>query len=206
MQLDFTGPVGRLEGVLWDPEGEPRGAAVFCHPHPLHGGTMHNNVVYRTARALQASGLSVLRFNFRGVGRSEGEHDGEGAEDEDLIAALDHLATLRPGLPLWAGGFSFGARTSCRVATREPRLERALLVALPVRVYSCPWISTVLPPTHVVMAGEDEFGTLAELHAQFPDLPGHVTTEEVPSVDHFFTGQLEELQARIKRWAKVELA
>ena len=202
MQVDFQGPAGRLEGALWDPEGEPLAAAVVCHPHPLHGGTMHNNVVFRTARALQEAGLAVLRFNFRGVGRSEGRHHGEGGEDGDLRAALDHLAAARPGLPLWAGGFSFGARTSSRVATEDTRLERLLLVALPVRVFSCPWLQDVRPPTHVLMAGEDEFGTAAELRAQFPALPTHVTVDEVPSVDHFFTGQLDELQRRVTSWAR----
>lgn len=205
MQVDLEGPCGRLEGVLWDPEGAPRAAAVVCHPHPLHGGTLHNNVVYRTARALQEAGLCVLRFNFRGVGRSEGTHDGEGGEDDDLRAALDHLRDLRPGLPLWAGGFSFGARTSCRVAAAgDADLERLLLVALPVRVFSCPWLASVQVPTRVVMAGEDEFGTAAELHQQFPDLPGHITVEEVPGVDHFFKGQLPELQHRVRSWARGE--
>ena len=202
MQVDFQGPAGRLEGALWDPEGEPLAAAVVCHPHPLHGGTMHNNVVFRTARAQQEAGLAVLRFNFRGVGRSEGQHHGEGGEDGDLRAALDHLAAARPELPLWAGGFSFGARTSSRVATEDTRLERLLLVALPVRVFSCPWLQDVRPPTHVLMAGEDEFGTAAELYAQFPALPAHVTVDEVPSVDHFFTGQLDELQRRVTSWAR----
>jgi alpha/beta superfamily hydrolase len=206
MQVDFEGPSGRLEGALWDPEGEPLGAAVVCHPHPLHGGTMHNNVVFRTARALQEAGLVVLRFNFRGVGRSEGVHDGEGGEDDDLRAALDHLRSVRPGLPLWAGGFSFGARTSCRVAAAGAAgFERLLLVALPVRVFSCPWLAEVRLPTRVIMAGQDEFGTAAELHAQFPDLPSHITVEEVPLVDHFFTGQLDELQARVRAWAQSEL-
>ena len=89
MKLFIPGPVGQLEAILWQPlkEAPPRAAAVMCHPHPLAGGTMDNNVVFRTARGMQKAGLAVLRFNFRGVGGSEGVHDGNGAEESDAAAA-----------------------------------------------------------------------------------------------------------------------
>src|SRR5262245_13610982 len=120
MELFIPGPAGRLEAILWAPKVAPRAAAIVCHPHPLHGGTMHNNVVFRIARALQSCGLAVLRFNFRGAGASAGEHDGQGGEVEDARAALDHLASAHPGIPLWAAGFSFGARMAAALAMDEP--------------------------------------------------------------------------------------
>ena len=92
MKLDLQGPAGRLEALLEEPEGGPiRGAAVVCHPHPMHLGTMRNTIVFRTARALRAAGLVTLRFNFRSVEGSQGEHDGEGGEEGDVLAALDLL-------------------------------------------------------------------------------------------------------------------
>lgn len=207
MQVDFDGLEGRLEGVLWDPPTASRAAMVFCHPHPGHGGNMHNNVVYRAGRGLQEAGVSLLRFNFRGVGRSEGLAAGTGSSDggpeadEDLLAALELLGGLRPGLPLWAGGFSFGARAACRVGGTHPKLERLLLVALPVGIFPCPFLDKVRPPTHILMAGEDEYGTVQDLQEQFPDLPEHVSSEEILGVDHFFEGQLPLLQSKARDWA-----
>jgi len=162
---------------------------------------MDNNVVFRIARALQKAGLAVLRFNFRGVGESEGRHDGQGAEEEDASAALDALATRFPGLPLWAAGFSFGARTVAGLAGRDERIARLLCVALPVKAFDCQVIMRVLPPTHVIAAGADEFGNLADLRALFPDLPGHVETEEIDGVGHLFTAKTPELEACVLAWA-----
>jgi len=205
MRVTIPGPAGRLEGLLWTPEAPPLAAVAVCHPHPRGGGTMDNNVVFRTARGLQSAGLASLRFNFRGVGASEGEHHGEGAEEEDLAAALDWLEARFPGLPLWAAGFSFGARTAAGLATRDRRIRRLLLVALPVAAFDCAMLPRVLPPTHLLMAGLDEFGTLAGVRERFPDLPEHVDAEEVPDVDHFFRGKTPELEARVRAWASAAL-
>ncbi|MEM9801137.1 MAG: alpha/beta fold hydrolase [Planctomycetota bacterium] len=206
-KVTIPGPVGRLEGELWLPDDgvEPRAAAVVCHPHPLHGGTMGNNVVHRTARGLQDAGLAVLRFNFRGVGASEGVHDGSGAEEEDLAAALTFLAEAVPGVPLWAAGFSFGARTVIGLAPRDDRIERLVLVALPVIAYDCRKALNVPQPGAIFMAGDDTFGTLPVLRQQMPELVERFHAEEVPGVDHFFTGKLDELRQRISSWASAAL-
>lgn len=206
-KVQIPGPVGRLEGELWLPDGgaTPAAAAVFCHPHPLHGGTMRNNVVHRAARGLHDAGLAVLRFNFRGVGGSEGVHDGEGAEEEDLAAALTFLAEQVPGVPLWAGGFSFGSRTTVGLAPRDPRIERVVLVALPVIAYDCSRALDVPQPGAIFMAGDDTFGTLEVLRGQMPALLERFHVEEVDGVDHFFTGKLDDLRARISNWARASL-
>jgi alpha/beta superfamily hydrolase len=109
--LSLAGPAGSLEALLEEPDDqEPRVAAVVCHPHPLYGGTMHNKVVYRIARGLRRAGCVVLRFNFRGVGRSEGAHGYMAGEIEDARAALGYLRARYPDLPFALAGFSFGSR------------------------------------------------------------------------------------------------
>src|SRR5213592_368459 len=127
---------GQLEGILREAPSAVA-AAVVCHPHPKGGGTMNNNVVYRTARALQDRGTAVLRFNFRGVGRSTGTHGGGPAELEDARAALDFMAARHPGLPLWQAGFSFGARVGLETALGDRRVSRLLAVGLAVRIFDC---------------------------------------------------------------------
>src|ERR1700731_3863014 len=107
----IEGPAGKLEALLEEPaDGEPREACLVCHPHPLFGGTMHNKVVYRIARGMRRAGAVVLRFNFRGVGSSEGVHDQGAGEEEDARAALGFLRERYPGLPYSMAGFSFGSR------------------------------------------------------------------------------------------------
>src|SRR5437588_1356634 len=107
---EIAGPAGNLEALLEEPEDAPKVAALVCHPHPLFGGTMHNKVVYRIARALRRAGAVVLRFNFRGVGMSEGAHDQGVGEMEDARAALAILRDRYPELPYSMAGFSFGSR------------------------------------------------------------------------------------------------
>jgi uncharacterized protein len=205
MEVSIQGTAGRLAGVLWQPEGTPRASVVLCHPHPTRGGTMDSSVVFRAGRALQGAGLAVLRFDFRGVRASEGHHDGD--EWQDLDVALAWLAGRYPRLPQWAAGFSFGARTVCELLAREPdRVERVLLIALPLLAYPCEAVGELRVPGLVLMAGEDEFGTSVALEARFPHLAGHLTIDEVPGADHFFTGALEDLQQRVETWAQEALS
>lgn len=208
MNVLFPGPAGQLEGILWEPEGgaPPRAAAVVCHPHPAHHGTMKNNVVHRTARGLHDQGLAVLRFNFRGTGRSEGVHDGQGAEDGDLVAALDEMQRRYPGVALWAGGFSFGSRTTASVAPREARIERVFLIALPVLAYDCSFAEAIEQPGLAVMAELDEYGTLPVLKERLPGLASRFDLAEIPGEGHFFRGALEELKDTVSAWAGQQLA
>ena len=197
-ELHVDGPVGRLEALLDEPDEPARGAAVVCHPHPLHGGTMQNTVVFRLARALWAAGFVTLRFNFRGVEGSAGQHDGEGGEEGDVAACLDLLAERYPGLPLWAAGYSFGARTVCELAPKDGRIERVVLVAPPVAVYDCRCLEDLRQPGLLVFGSGDEFGTLTELAQKHPALPEHLELHEITGADHFFRGRTPLLEESVR--------
>src|SRR6266540_1897370 len=133
----LAGPAGRIECMLKRPGG-PAGdsVAVVCHPHPLFGGTMHNKVVHAAAEAIVQAGIPVLRFNFRGAGRSAGRHDGGRGERDDLLAAMDHLWGLYPGRPLLLAGYSFGAYVALAVGFRDPRSAALIGIGLPLDLVS----------------------------------------------------------------------
>jgi alpha/beta superfamily hydrolase len=209
MKITFPGPAGPLEGLLEAPEdGAPRFAAIVCHPHPIHGGTMHNTVVFRVARGLRAAGGVTLRFNFRGVGESAGEHHGgtgpEGEED-DARAALDRLAREHPGLPLWGAGFSFGARVVASFARREPRLARLVLIAAPVDLFDCEAVARVAVPALAVWGDKDEFGTLRSFERRFPDASPLLETRSIEGADHLFRGRTPLLEEAVLDYARRSL-
>jgi len=131
--LFLEGPAGRLEAILWTPTraDSPPLAAVICHPHPLFGGTMHNKVVYNAAKTLDVLGIPVLRFNFRGAGLSDGEHDQGRGEQGDVQAALDFLAAQFPNVPLLLAGFSFGSFVGLRVGCRDARVSELIGMGIP---------------------------------------------------------------------------
>jgi len=175
---------------------------VVCHPHPLHAGSLRNTIVFRTARALRAAGLVTLRFNFRGVEGSEGEHDGDGGEAEDAAACLAFLAERHPRLPLWGAGYSFGARTICELAAERPALmERIVLVAPPIAVYDCSCLDRIQQPGFLLFGSKDEFGTLAELAQKHSALPARLELHEISGADHFFRGRTPLLEEQIRAYA-----
>src|SRR5580658_5250091 len=119
----IAGPAGRIEALLWTvPVADPALVAVVCHPHPLYGGTMHNKVVFQAAKALHQNGATVLRFNFRGVGLSEGTYDRGQGEQDDVRAAIDYLSAEFPGRPILVSGFSFGSSVGLRVGCCDARV------------------------------------------------------------------------------------
>lgn len=187
--VQFAGPAGALEGLWKEAEGDRRGAAVFAHPHPLHGGTMHNKVVYRAAQALTRSGFATLRFNFRGVGLSEGRYDTGRGEVDDFRAALDE-AERDGGLPLVAGGFSFGSAVCLKAIAGDARVEAVVALGLPLATESGRLVPRPSVPALYVVGERDRYGPSEDL-ARF--VAGSGTVVVVPGADHFFEGSLETL-------------
>ena len=200
--FDLAGPAGRLEAVLMLPPHEPVAAAVVCHAHPLHGGIMHFKLVFRAAKALQASGAAVLRFNFRGVGRSEGQHDHGQGEQADVRAALGEMERRFPGLPQVLGGFSFGSLMALRVGAADPRVRALVALGLPLRLDpALAFLAGCTKPRLFVQGEHDEFGSgeaLRELVARLPEPKALVV---VAGADHFFKGLLEPMQQAVESWA-----
>jgi alpha/beta superfamily hydrolase len=207
--LFIQAPHGRLEAILKESRGaDARGAALVLHPHPLHGGTMHNKVVFRTARGLEDAGLVTLRINFRGVGHSTGEHTGaRGGEQEDARVALDYLAEKYPNLPVFVAGFSFGARVGLEVGARDVRVGFLVGVGTPVsipeREYDFSFLSECRKPLLLVHGERDEFGTVSDLRALAARLPpeARVRVRVIPGAGHFFDQQLEQLRGVVAEWA-----
>ncbi|MBI2895558.1 MAG: alpha/beta hydrolase [Deltaproteobacteria bacterium] len=198
MFLDLAGPAGRLEAILAEPEGAaPRFAAVVCHPHPLFGGTMHNHATYRLARALVSRGGVTLRFNFRGVGRSEGAHDEGRGEVDDALAAVAFLSDRHPSLPRWATGFSFGARIALEAARRDPGVSRALVLGLAVRATPHEFVRDLPLPVAVIQAEHDELGTPYEVRDLLAGSAGPRRVTVVPGASHLFTEDLDALEREV---------
>jgi alpha/beta superfamily hydrolase len=200
--FDFRGPAGRLEAILMRPEAQPAAAAVVCHAHPLQGGMMHFKVVFRAAKALQSAGLAALRFNFRGVGRSEGAHDHGAGEQEDARAALFELQDRFPGLPLVLGGFSFGSAVALRVAARDARVSAAFALGYPVSLEGDhAHLAGITVPRLFVQGEDDVFGPAEALRALTDPLPPPRDVVVIPGTDHFFDGRLDALQGAVADWA-----
>ncbi|MBV8841305.1 MAG: alpha/beta hydrolase [Bryobacterales bacterium] len=195
--LFLQGPAGRLEAILEAPEdGEPRETALVCHPHPQHGGTMHNKVVHRIARGLRHAGAAVLRFNYRGVNMSEGEYaHGEG-EREDAHAALDYLRTRFPNLPFTLAGFSFGSRIVLRLACSGIGARRAIAVGLPTN-WDHSYLEGCAVPKIFIQSTHDQFGPAEDLQRLVDRLPEPKRLVFVEAADHFFLGGLDQLEAAV---------
>ncbi len=198
----MRGPAGRLEAILIHPETPPVAAAAICHAHPLQGGMMHFKVVFRAAKALQASGLAALRFNFRGVGLSEGAHDRGIGEQDDVSAALTELERRFPGLPLVLGGFSFGSAMALRVAARDSRPAAVLVLGFPIAsLPETSFVRAVRKPRLFVQGENDSFGGREAITSFVSGLPEPRQLRVIEASDHFFTGHLETLQGTIESWA-----
>lgn len=191
---------GWLEAALKEPDEAPRAAAVMCHPHPIHGGTMHTKAVYRTAQAFNEAGIVALRFNFRGVGTSTGSYDEGHGEQDDARAALDWLEARYPSLPLLVGGFSFGSMVGLRVGSEDERVVGLLGLGLPVELgdYDFGYLAEVEKPVLVVQGEEDEFGSGEAVARRLEPMGDHVTLVRVPGADHYFADRLDELREAVR--------
>jgi alpha/beta superfamily hydrolase len=198
----LPGPAGRLEAILMQPEGEPDAAALVCHAHPAHGGIMHFKAVFRAAKALQQHRLAVLRFNFRGVGLSEGTHDQGRGEQDDVRAALDELQRRFPGRGVVLGGFSFGSQMALHVGVGDPRATALFALGFPLRhVDDTRFLDGCTKPRLFVQGEHDEFGSSEDLRALVERLPEPRRLVVIPGSDHFFNGHLDAMYDAVAGWA-----
>ena len=189
---------GSLEAILKEPQEPLVGAAVVCHPHPLYGGTMHTKAVYRTAQAMAEAGLTVMRFNFRGVGRSTGSYDGGIGEIEDMRAALDFMADRFPGRPLVAGGFSFGSMVALTAGSTDARVAAMVGVGLAFTLHDYSFLADVRCPVLIVQGEHDEFGSGARAVQYAHTLGDRVQAVVISGANHYFHGHFDELRRGVR--------
>ena len=196
-KLFVPGPAGRLQALLDMPsQQDPAGAAVVCHPHPQHGGTMHNKVAHTLARSFVRSGLVTLRFNFRGTEDSEGQFDHGIGELDDALAAISWLRQRHAAGPLWLGGFSFGAAIAVRAAI-EVGVSGLISVAPAIFRFAgnvdtqpqCPWL--------VIQGDEDELVDVEETIGWINSLEPGPELVVMAGAEHFFHGRLNELRETV---------
>lgn len=199
----LQGPAGGLQALLNEGRADATHVALVCHPHPLYGGTMHNKVVYHAMKTLSAFGFPVLRFNFRGAGLSEGEHDKGQGEQSDVRAALEWLEAEYT-LPILFCGFSFGAATGLRAVCGDKRVVGLISLGTPIsaegRLYTYHYLHNCAGPKLFVSGELDQFGPPENLRklVELATEPRELVI--VPGADHFFEGHLPEMQAAIRNW------
>jgi alpha/beta superfamily hydrolase len=190
-----------LEGLMARPEGlKPVRGAVVCHPHPLYGGSMYNNVVDAVLEAMWKKGWATLRFNFRGVGESEGEHGGGVGETEDAAAAVAYL-TSQPGVRsdgAVLAGYSFGSMAAMKAAPGLRNLGGLVLVALPLKMADAVALNEFAGPILMAAGDGDNYCPAAQLEALSKELGARAQVRIVPGADHFFGGFEAELAAAIE--------
>ena len=209
--LFLDGPAGRLEALLNAGADTATHAALVCHPHPLFGGTLHNKVVFHTMKALNSFGFPVLRFNFRGTGLSQGEHDHGNGEVEDVRTALNWL-DAEYHLPIVFAGFSFGAAIGLRAACTDARVPAVIGLGTPVvpvaadteeaRVYTFDFMQDCAKPKLFISGARDQFGPRTKLEQLVASVPEPKKLVLIEGADHFFEGRLRELREAIETWMK----
>ena len=194
----IDGPTGKLEVAVGEPTIEPRNAwGIVCHPHPLHGGTMHNKVVTTLAKTFQGMGVTTIRFNFRGVMRSEGRYDNGDGELADLLAVIDWVQQEKGKHEIWLGGFSFGAYIAAKAATQTPT-QKLVTIAPPVGHFPMQEIPPITNPWVLVQGELDDVVPPADVFAWAEARNPQPVIIRFPEAGHYFHGQLGELRARIE--------
>ena len=207
---DLRGPAGKLEAVLNGGRADARFAALVCHPHPLGGGTMHNKVVYHAMKVFAGLGLPVLRFNFRGVGLSEGDFDQGAGELDDARAALDWL-DAKLHLPILLAGFSFGSFVSMRAGCGDPRVPGFIGLGVPYRAegrsYTYEFLDGCTKPKLFISGTEDQFGPRRFVEPMLQETADPKRIVWIDGAEHFFQGtpsspgpKLEQMQAAMRQW------
>ncbi|MBS1811741.1 MAG: alpha/beta fold hydrolase [Acidobacteria bacterium] len=197
-------PHGQIEIIYRPANHESERAALVLHPHPLHGGTMHNKVVFRTARALNTSGYETLRFNFRGVGHSTGTFDEGAGEAEDARLALDYLLSKQPqAREVIVAGFSFGSAVGLRVGCGDNRVTKLIAIGAPVRMYDRSFLLSCTKPKLFIHGAQDEIAPLAPIEDLINSLPpeNNCRLIKIEGAGHFFDDQLDELMQVVADFA-----
>jgi len=205
-ELTLRGPVGPLEAATTMPDSDTArdGVAVICHPHPLHGGSMHNKVVTMIARALRELGLATVVFNFRGVGASAGEYDDGNGETEDLLSVATWAQQARPNSALWLAGFSFGSYVAARAAAQLP-VRQMISVAPPVSRWDFAGLASPLCPWLVIQGETDEIVDPQAVYTWVAAQPEPPTLTRMPDTGHFFHRRLMDLRGAIKNGVRTNL-
>jgi alpha/beta superfamily hydrolase len=198
--LFIDGPAGKLEALLEEPEDrDPRHAVLVCHPHPQHGGTMHNKVVYRIARGLRRAGAVVLRFNYRGVNLSQGKYDHGIGEVDDSGAALALLRSRYSGLPFSLAGFSFGSRIILKLGCQTSDVSRLIAVGFPANLSDSHALGHCSVPKVFIISKNDQFCAVPAMEEYFASLEEPKELIWLDATDHFFGGALDEFENAVYR-------
>ena len=190
---EIPGPLGPLEVLLEEPAGAPRAVVVFAHPLPTQGGTMHTKMCYQGAKGLVRAGCAVLRFNFRGVGRSIGTFDEGRGEQDDFRAAIDFMAARYPGVEIWAAGASFGSYVALTAGAGDDRVCALIAVAPPVDRYDFAAVKRTTKPKFIVHGEEDELIPLKAVREFYAQLQEPKELVVIDRANHLFDGQASEV-------------
>ena len=207
---DLRGPAGRLEAVLNSGHPDAPYAVLLCHPHPKGGGTMHNKVVYHAMKVFSSLGLPVLRFNFRGVGLSEGSHDDGRGEQDDAHAGLDWLEQ-NLHLPILSAGFSFGAYVNLRASCGDPRVKGLMSLGLPARAegrgYTYDFLAQCGQPKLFISGDHDQYAPRDQVEEAVASASEPKRLVWIEDAEHFFQGipespapKLSQMQEQLTLW------
>jgi alpha/beta superfamily hydrolase len=210
-EVIFNGPEGRLEGRYHHSKIPNAPIALLLHPHPQHGGTMNNKVVYTLYHAFVRRGFSTLRFNFRGVGRSQGRFDNGQGELSDAASALDWVQSFNPNAgSCWVGGFSFGAWIGMQLLMRRPEIDGFVSVSPPANVYDFSFLAPCPSSGLIVHGNEDEVvpePSVAKLAQKLGSQRNiKVKYHVVEGANHFFSTKLETLNGHLDSYLEKALA
>lgn len=202
MEVPVRIPVGdiSLEGLFWVPYRRPSIGVVICHPHPLFGGDMHNNVVDALTDALQAADIATLRFNFRGVGDSGGHHDDGRAEQDDVKGAVSFMLSRAEFPTVVVAGYSFGSFVGLQAGAGDPRVQKLIGIALPIARRDASFLQTVTKPKLLVSGDRDEISPMAQLKALAGKIPEPTKLSVIAGADHFFRGREDKVSSAVLSW------
>lgn len=208
-EILFNGSAGRLEGRYSPAQNSNAPIAVIMHPHPLHGGTMSNKVVYLMNQAFVANGFATMRFNFRGVGRSQGSFDDGAGELSDAASALDWMQTMHKSHgPIWVAGFSFGAWISMQLLMRRPEITGFVSVAPPANMFDFSFLAPCPCGGLIVQGDKDGIvpeKSVADLVSKLRVQRGKLAIDYrlVPEANHFFKDREEQLAAELTDYLNI---